>query len=190
MSDTWVVDDAGRDDGSAPLALSSPPIDCYVLDDVTEEDFPDITCARPCTDADCGCDGCADERYRLRRAYIECERPLLAESVVHDHVGEPMFWLQLGPFEHPDDSNRLLYGIDMSYNTVYSHQDQRTVWAFSTARATATDLYESLARFPGLVQFLGWDESNVSDAPLRRPGRHTPPGNSSAPTPPLRVVRS
>lgn len=91
----------------APLAaqepattISSPPIDCYVLDDVTEADFADIICERPCTDPNCGCDGCSDERYRVRDAFNQSSQPLLAESVVFDHLGRPMFWAS-GPTAIP-----------------------------------------------------------------------------------------
>ncbi|MFI1209975.1 hypothetical protein ACH4UV_20440 [Streptomyces sp. NPDC020802] len=189
MSETWVVADDGRDDGSVPLPLSSPPIDCYVLDDVTEDDFPDIICERPCTDPDCECDGCSDERYRVRDAFIASSQPLLAESVSFDHLGGSMFWAHLGLFEHPDDTSRVFYGIDMSYNIMYSHEGCRSFWAYSDNRATAADVYESIVRSPAIANFLGWDESDVPGAPLRLAGRYTT-RDSSVSGPALRVVRS
>ncbi|MFF7947627.1 hypothetical protein [Streptomyces griseorubiginosus] len=82
MSDTWVVNDDGRNDGSVPLALSSSPIDCDVLDDVIEEDFADIICARPSTDPDCGCDGYADTFQRHWR--------LLPHITVRGPIGYPV----------------------------------------------------------------------------------------------------
>ncbi|KOU59795.1 hypothetical protein ADK57_32215 [Streptomyces sp. MMG1533] len=180
----------------APLAaqepattISSPPIDCYVLDDVTEADFADIICERPCTDPNCGCDGCSDERYRVRDAFNQSSQPLLAESVVFDHLGRPMFWDQLAPFEHPDDADRLCYGIDMTYSVMYSHQDAQSFWAYSDTRVPAVELYESLVRSPGIAKFPGWDESDLPGAPLRQAGRYTPRGGSDS-GPALKMVRS
>ncbi|MFF4308448.1 hypothetical protein [Streptomyces sp. NPDC001601] len=100
-----------------------------------------------------------------------------------------MLWAGLAPFEHPDDANRLYYGIDMSYTTMYSHEGARSFWAYSDDRATAVELYESLVRSPAIAQFLGWDESDVPGAPLRPAGRYTARERYVS-GPALRIVRS
>jgi hypothetical protein len=66
----------------------------------------------------------------VRDAFLESGH-LLSESVVFDHLGQPMFWARLTLFEHPDDTDRLHHGIDMTYSISYSHQDARSFWASS-----------------------------------------------------------
>jgi hypothetical protein len=187
MSETWIIIDDGRDDGTDRLPLASPPIDCYVLDDVTENDWADITCTRPCTDPQCACDGCSDERFRVRDAFIASNQPLIAESVAFDHLGEPLLWASLGRFEHPDDASCVLYGVDLAYSLTYSHQDCRSLWAYTGTREAAAGLYQSIVRAPGIAKFLGWDESDVPTAPLRKAGSYRPGSGTS---PALRAVPS
>ncbi|MFF8882823.1 hypothetical protein [Streptomyces flaveolus] len=189
MSETWIIADDGRDDGTDRLPLSSPPIDCYVLDDVTENDWADVICERPCNDPHCDCDGCSDERFRVRDAFIGSDQPLMAQSVALDHLGEPLLWVSLGPFEHPDDLTRVFYGVDLSYSLTYSHQDCRSLWAYTSTHEAAVDLYESIARSPGIANFLGWDESDVPTAPLRQAGSYGP-GDGTSPMAGLKIVPS
>jgi hypothetical protein len=125
----------------------------------------------------------------VRDAFIGSSQPLLAESVAFDHLGASMFWAQLALFEHPDDTSRLFYGIDLSYNIMYSHEGSRSFWAYGDNRATAAELYESLVRSPAIANFLGWDESDVPGAPLRLAGRYTT-RDSSGSGPALRVARN
>ena len=123
----------------------------------------------------------------MRDAFIDSNQPLMGESVAFDHLGEPLLWVSFGRFEHPDDASRVLYGVDLAYSLAYSHQDCRSLWAYTDTREAAACLYQSIARSPCIAKFLGWDESDVPVAPLRQAGSYRP-GSGTSPT--LRAVPS
>lgn len=167
-----LVDDAREDDTTAVVH----EIDCR-CDPEDEECARESPCTwhicGPCTDQSCGCDPCSESRQEFRDVFNDSDMPLTASSICVDFRGETVFSAVTGPFEHPKEEGKLLYGVLMGPEDRYqdSEMEPRVFWAYSSSPSVVADAYESIVRNPRLDKFRGWDATDVASAPLAPSGQ-------------------
>ncbi|MFI0928671.1 hypothetical protein ACH4TP_32935 [Streptomyces sp. NPDC021012] len=179
-----------------PVALEFSAELCLMFDDGREDDstvvLSEIVCrcdpedcpcgdgtspcmwgsCGPCVERNCGCEGCYSNREILQEAFNHNDMPLTASSVCVGFRGETVFSAITGPFEHPQEEGKVLYGVLMRAESPYSDEmNARHFWAYSSSPSVATDAYKTVVRNPGMNKFRGWDATDVAGAPLSPAGQ-------------------